>query len=206
MSLKCCASFSKSIWCIINTSVSSVCTGGLLQLQMHQMLDLWRQDCNTRGTFVQRDSPNHTKPDIVLCTECWRQVDTRDQTEEGRCWLRQCMRGWVMTTRDRGPRPIIQAHLLVCSPTNGVGNTHTADSSGPLSPSLTSSFSLLPSYCVGGNANGKVRVSKRGRAKKQHGKVIQSSCLHSANCKRSLSFIFEHIFLSLNLRNHLTSS
>lgn len=32
MSLKCCASFSKSMWCITNTSVNSVPVGGLLQL------------------------------------------------------------------------------------------------------------------------------------------------------------------------------
>ena len=55
----------------------------------------------------------------------------------------------------------------------GGGNTHRADSTVPSSPSLTSSFSLFPSYCVGGSANRKVRVSEgEGQKKKQNAKVI----------------------------------
>lgn len=71
---------------------------------------------------------------------------------------------WPPGTEGRGPPS--EARLLVCTPTNGGGNTHRADSTVPSSPSLTSSFSLLPSYCVGGSANRKVRVSERGEGKK----------------------------------------
>lgn len=66
-----------------------------------------------------------------------------------------------MTTGDRGPWPTIR-----CPPpylhSDKWGRKHTQNSTVPSSPSLTSSFSLLPSYCVGGSANRKVRVSETG--------------------------------------------
>lgn len=121
MSLKCCASFSKSMWCIFNTSVNSVSADGLLQLQMHQMLELWRQDCNNTRHICPTGFSGTHKPKHSACTVCRRQVDTKDQTEEGRCWLRQCMMGCIHDRRGQSS----EAHLLVCTPTNGGGNTHT---------------------------------------------------------------------------------
>lgn len=47
------------------------------------------------------------------------------------------------------------------------GIKHTEYSTVPSSASLTSSFSLLPSYCVGGSANRKVTVSEWGRGQKE---------------------------------------
>lgn len=85
-------------------------------------------------------------------------------------------------TEGRGPSS--KAHLLLCTPTDGGANTHRVDSSVPSSPPLTSSFSLLPSYCVGGSANEKVRVSEtegEGPAK-QHGKVFSNPLAKTATC------------------------
>lgn len=44
--------------------------------------------------------------------------------------------------------------------------THRVDSTVPSSPSLTSSFSLLPSYCVGGSANRKATISEWDKGQK----------------------------------------
>lgn len=49
----------------------------------------------------------------------------------------------------------------------GIKNTQREYSTVPSSASLTSSFILLPSYCVGGSANRKVTVSEWGRGQKK---------------------------------------
>lgn len=79
----------------------------------------------------------------------------------------------IMTTRERGPGSLIsRPPPRLHSNKRGRKHTQSRQYRSP-SPSLTSSFSLFPSYCVGGSANRKVRVSeRRGGAKKQNAKVI----------------------------------
>jgi len=99
MSLKCCASFSKSMWCISNTSIQS------------QRMDCFDRKCiqccnfNTGLQHIGYISPmgfsRPHKPNSV-CTICRSKVDTKDQIEGG-CWLRQYKGG----TKDRGPWPVI---------------------------------------------------------------------------------------------------
>lgn len=64
----------------------------------------------------------------------------------------------VMAGRGGAAAPCLKpAYLFACQKRRK--ETHR-EQTVPSSPPLTSSFSLLPSYCVGGGANRKVRVSE----------------------------------------------
>lgn len=124
--------------------------------------------------------------------------DKNNQTEEGEEGgrrLRQC-RG---ATPGPGPPGTggcglsSETHLLVCMWTNRGSNTQEREySTVPSSSSLTSSFSLLPSYCVGGRANRKVTVSEWGRGQKLiRNKLINKEKKKQGICFKLLGFSFE---------------
>lgn len=145
---------------------------------MHQLLELWRQNCNTAGTLLLWEHNRTT-----ACIQFLGDRSTQ-KTKPRRGDAGPGNAGAV--SHDRQGQGAVARHLKPTSSfarqQTGGGNTHRADSRVPSSPSLTSSFSLLPSYCVGGSANRKVRVNEwREEKKKQHGKVIQSSSLQCSN-------------------------
>lgn len=83
----------------------------------------------------------------------------RGDAGSGNAWGKGGRYWWPPKTEARG-LSLSTASSFALQQMGGKENTHKVDSVVPSSPSLTSSFSLLPSYCVGGSANRKVRVSE----------------------------------------------
>lgn len=126
------------------------------------------------------------KPNIVNVQYVGDGSTQRPNRGGEECQLRQCMTGCIHNHQGQKavahyPKP---TSSLALQQTGGRNTTHRADSTVHSSPSLTSSFSLLPSYCVGGSANRKLRVSETRRGqwegqKKQ--KTARESTFNQSN-------------------------
>lgn len=108
--------------CIMNTSVNSVSA----HCCNCKCIDCWNFEDRiaTQRAHCSYGTLENTQPNHSVYTVCGRQVDTKDKTEEGRCWPRQCRgcKSWPPGAGGCGPS--YEAHLLICTPTNG-GRKHT---------------------------------------------------------------------------------
>lgn len=81
MHLKCQCQFSLSSWTVATVNASNVWN--------------FEDRIATHWAHLSYGILKNTQTKHSVCTVCRRHVDTKDQTEEGGCWLRQCMRGCI---------------------------------------------------------------------------------------------------------------